>query len=86
MPNKLYQCFLLDEESKVQSFLVPNSTGFESAFGPLEFDFHPYKVLALFDKKHELKELPPNLIKLSLNILIQQNKDYFLKESEKTWS
>ena len=70
MPNKLYQCFLLDEESKVQSFLVPNSTGFESAFGPLEFDFHPYKVLALFDKKHELKELPPNLIKLSLNILI----------------
>jgi len=23
---------------------------------------------------------------LSLNILIQQNKDYFLKESEKTWS
>ena len=70
MPNKLYQCFLLDEESKVQSFLVPNSTGFESAFGPLEFDFHPYKVLALFDKKYELKELPPNLIKLSLNILI----------------
>ena len=23
---------------------------------------------------------------ISLNILIQQNKDYFLKESEKTWS
>lgn len=23
---------------------------------------------------------------LSLNILIQQNKDYFLKENEKTWS
>ncbi len=23
---------------------------------------------------------------LSLNILIQQNKDYFLKKSKKTWS
>jgi len=62
MLNKLYQCFFLDEESKVQSFLVPNSTVFESAFGPLEFDFHPYKVLALFDKKYELKELPSDLI------------------------
>jgi hypothetical protein len=70
MPNKLYQCLLLDEESKIKTFLVTKISNFEIAFGPLEFDFHPYKMLALINENYKFQELATNSIKLSIQILI----------------